>query len=386
VSLIVARFRHHVKVLVGNRLGWFLSKHYWRGKGPAARLISIFSEQAKTIGVEHKILVAPIPLKQLAPNYFLEGKTETDYRRRFLSGAEATDRAGIVSAQNVCISFPTGMHQVGNHILDEVMLVPYLLTNPKYYFGLQSMRFMPKRSMGEGVLLSMPWHHNFYHWMIEILPRLISYDRCPDLQHVPLIVPKSAPKFVAESLKLTGYLPKTVFLENGAYRFKKLHMLSRLAPATEVSPDAVDWLNRKIVPVPSDFSVPKRIYVSRDDAKIRFVSNEPELNPVLNEFGFETLLMGKFSLADQINIFRSADFILGPHGAAFTNLAFSKPGTRFIEFFSKGHYSPSYNRFCAIRGLSYGFLVGEPTKLGGFSIQPNHLREIITQALRSSAQ
>ena len=137
MSLIVARFRHHIKVLVGNRLGWFLSKQYWRGKGPATRLISIFSEQAKTIGVKHNILVDPVPLKQLAPNYFLEGKTETDYRRRFLSGAEVTHRAGIVSAQNVCISFPTGMHQVGKHILDEVMLVPYLLTNPKYYFGLE---------------------------------------------------------------------------------------------------------------------------------------------------------------------------------------------------------------------------------------------------------
>ena len=43
--------------------------------------------------------------------------------------------------------------------------------------------------------------------------------------------------------------------------------------------------------------------------------------------------MGKISLADQVNIFRSADFILGPHGAAFTNLAFSKPGAKFIEFF-----------------------------------------------------
>ena len=228
MSLIVARFRHSVKVLLGNQLEWFLSKRYWRGKGPATRLISIFSEQAKTIGVKYNILVAPIPLKQLAPNYSLEDKTATDYRRRFLSGAEVTDRAGIVSAQDVCISFPTGMHQVGNHILDEVMLAPYLLTNPKYYFGLKSMRFMRKRSMDEGVLLSMPWHHNFYHWMIEILSRLISYDRCPDLQHVPLIVPKSAPKFVAESLATDRLPAKTIFLENGAYQFKKLHMLSRL--------------------------------------------------------------------------------------------------------------------------------------------------------------
>ena len=74
--------------------------------------------------------------------------------------------------------------------------------------------------MDEGILLSMPFYHNFYHWLIEILPGLSSYDRCPSLHHVPLIVPNSAPRFVAETLRLTGYLSKTVFLENGTYKLK----------------------------------------------------------------------------------------------------------------------------------------------------------------------
>ena len=244
------------------------------------------------------------------------------------------------------------------------------------------MRFKKRQPMDEGVLLSMPWHHNFYHWMIEMLPRLISYDRCPSLQNVPLIVPKSAPKFVAESLRLTGYLPKTVFLDNGTYRFKTLHMLSKLAPTTEVSPDAVGWLNEKVKVSPSGSVLPKRFYVSRRDAKIRFVSNETQLANTLSEFGFETLTMSKLSLADQIDLFRTAEYIIGPHGAAFTNLAFAKPGATFIEFFSKGHYSPSFNRFSAIRQLKYGFLIGEPTTMGGFAIEPNHLKEILAQALR----
>ena len=383
MSLIVARFRHHVKVLVGNQLERFLSKQYWRGKGPAARLISIFSEQAKTIGVKHNILVAPIPLKKLAPNYSLEGKTATDYRRRFLSGAEVTDRAGIVSAQNVCISFPSGMHQVDNHILDEVMLVPYLLTNPKYYFGLESMRFMPKRSMDEGVLLSMPFYHNFYHWLIEILPRLISYDRCPSLHHVPLIVPSSAPGFVSETLRLTGYLSKTVFLKNGTYRFKRLHMLSKLSSIFEVSPDAIAWLNNKFKDVGSHHRTSEKLYISRSDAKIRFVSNEPQLADVLNDFGFKTIVMSGLSIPDQISLFRNAAYTIGPHGAAFANLVFAKRGATFIEFFSKGHYAPCFNRISGVRGLKYGFLVGDPTRMGGFDINPDHLRAILVEAVRA---
>jgi hypothetical protein len=369
-------------MFAGNQLERILSKQYWRGNGPASRLISVFSDQSKRIGVEKNILIAPTPLKKLAPDYFMDGDIEAKYRDLLRSGADFTGRAGIFSAPNVDVSFPTGMHQIGKYILNEVMPAPYLLTNPKYYYGLESMRFKRKRPMDEGILLSMPWHHNFYHWMIEMLPRLISYDRCPQLQHVPLIVPKSAPGFVTESLRLTGYQSKTIFLKDGAYRFNKLHLLSKLVSTTEVSPDAIDWLNEKFKDAPSTLIAPKKIYVSRRDAKIRFVANETQLADVLSEFGFETLVMSDLSLVDQINLFRSAEFIIGPHGAAFTNLAFSKPGATFIEFFSRGHYASCFNRISGIRGLKYGFLVGEPTVLGGFSINPNHLRAILSQALQ----
>ena len=333
MSLVVDRLKHQTKIFVGRQLEKYLSRQYWRGKGPASRLISAFSEQAKQIGVEQRILVSPVPLKKKTPDYFLQGEIEREYCDRLMSGDAFTDSAGIFSARNVDVSFPTGMHQVGNYILNEVMLAPYLLTNPKYYFGLESMRFKKRQPMDEGVLLSMPWHHNFYHWMIEMLPRLISYDRCPSLQNVPLIVPKSAPKFVAESLRLTGYLPKTVFLDNGTYRFKTLHMLSKLAPTTEVSPDAVEWLNEKVKVGPSGSVLPKRFYVSRRDAKIRFVSNETQLTNTLSEFGFETLAMSKLSLADQIRSFSYCRIYYRPAWGCIYKSRICKAGSNFYRIF-----------------------------------------------------
>ena len=302
MALIVDRLAHQTKIMVGKRLESYLSKQYWLGKGPAGRLISVFSDELKQIGVDQTILVDPVPLNKAAPDYFLEGAIESEYRNRLLAGESFTEKAGIFSARNVEVSFPTSMHQVDGRILNEVMLAPYLLTNPKYYFGLQSMRFTRKRPMDEGILLSMPFYHNFYHWLIEILPRLISYDRCPSLHHVPLIVPNSAPGFVAETLRLTGYLSKTVFLENGTYRFKKLHMLSKLSSILEVSPDAIAWLNDKFKDVGTRRVTPKKIYISRSDAKIRFVSNEPQLAEVLTDFGFETMAMSglSYSRPDQL--------------------------------------------------------------------------------------
>ena len=163
-------------------------------------------------------------------------------------------------------------------------------------------------------------------------------------------------------------------------------MLSKLSSIFEVSPDAIAWLNNKFKDVGSHHRTSEKLYISRSDAKIRFVSNEPQLADVLNDFGFKTIVMSGLSIPDQISLFRNAAYIIGPHGAAFANLVFAKRGATFIEFFSKGHYAPCFNRISGVRGLKYGFLVGDPTRLGGFDINPDHLREIITQALRSSAQ
>ena len=382
MAIFFDRLKHQTKLFLGDQLQRSLSKRFLRGRGPASRLISVFSDQIEQI-VERHILVASAPLTQSPPDYFLDGDVEIDYRKRINAGADCTDPAGIFSAENVNVSFPTSMHQIGDHILNELMLAPYVLTNPKYYYALELMRFKRKRPIYGGVLLSMPWHHNFYHWMIEILPRLISYDRCPALQKEPLIIPKSSPRFVAESLNLACYESRMILMADGTYKFKKLHMLSRLASTSEVAPDAVDWLNRKFPNGLSTLCTPRRIYVSRRDAKIRFVSNELQLADVLAEFGFETIIMSKLPLADQISAFRAADYVIGPHGAAFANLAFSKPGSTFIEFFSQGHSNVCFNRISRIRSLKYGFLVGEPTKNGGFSIDPGHLRAILLRACAS---
>jgi Glycosyltransferase 61 len=380
MSLNAARLKHQIKIFGGNVLGRYLSEQYSRGRGPAGRLISAFSHDAQEIGVKADVQFTTTPERSPAPHYSLNDEADGQYLKLLCREDAPTFKAAILSAQDVDVSFPTGMHQVAGRVLIEAMPVPYLLTNPKYYYGLESMRLKRKRQMDEAVLVAMPFHHNFYHWMIDILPRLTLVDRAPHLQHLPLIVPKSAPGFVAESLKLAGYQSKTVFLDDGVYRFKTLHMLSLLSPMLEVSADAVSWLNTTFSKSSSQ-TTPKRIYVSRRDAKIRFVSNEAELAEQLAASGFETVLMSDYSLADQINLFRNADYIIGPHGAGFVHLAFSKPGTTFIEFFSRAHHSPSYNRLSSIRRLKYGFLVGEPTAMGGFSVNPDALRKLLSQAL-----
>jgi capsular polysaccharide biosynthesis protein len=175
-----------------------------------------------------------------------------------------------------------------------------------------------------------------------------------------------------------------LFLDDGVYRFEKLHLPTRLAPpGGQASSLAIEWLRRK-VPAPPSSNPVRRLYISRRDAKIRSVTNEAEVEAALGDLGFVTVVPSEHSLSRQVELFRNADIVLGSHGAAFANLAFAKKGTAIIEVFEPGHFNPAYTRIAAINRLRYGFLVGRKRVLG-FSIDVPQLRQMVAEAIQGSS-
>ena len=47
-------------------------------------------------------------------------------------------------------------------------------------------------------------------------------------------------------------------------------------------------------------------------------------------------------MVDQILLFQSAEFIIGPHGAGLSNLLFCEPGTKVIEFMPSVELRPFF--------------------------------------------
>lgn len=311
----------------------------------------------------------------------MPGLTEEQYVQNLSNYHDKfTEPAGVISVSNIDVSLPTGMHMWQGKVFEEALLGTELLTNPKYLLALETIPFKKKTIITEPVvLLSLPWHHNFYHWLIEILPRLQLYDLSEHLQGLRIVVPNSASKFVKASLSLTKYIDKVWFFDDGVYQFKKLHILSRLSKAGDVSPLAVKWLNENLVK-PQISAPKKRIYVSRADAKYRFVSNESEVQNLLSDFGFETVVMTKYSLEEQMQIFQQAEIVIGSHGAAFAHSAFMNPGSVLIEFFQAGHLTDCFFRIANLKQLKYGFLLGQLDGLG-FSVDTTQLRSILEKAL-----
>lgn len=375
----IKRRFHALKVKLAERPAKYLARRYDAGQGLAARLLSVFDAPHPPEQPDQQLLVPSEPIPWVEPKFPSSGKeAQHALTRMKTDGCLRTTPAGIISADNMLVSFPNSMHWWHGRLFEEAFLNSNLLTNPKYVLDLWKLRFSRKQLLSEAILLSLPWHHNFYHWMIEMLPRLALVERAGNLGHLKLLVPKSSPAYVRESLELCGWADRVQWMPDGAYQATRLHIPTRLAVASDVPPAALYWLHRTMPQAASPTR--RRLYVSRADARNRFVTNEAELHPLLQKHGFETVRMSEHSVAEQVQLFRQADIVIGSHGAAFANLAFMQPGGKFIEFFESGFFNRAYHRICSTLGIDYGFLVGAKEGMG-YRIEPDELEATIQKVL-----
>jgi galactoside 2-L-fucosyltransferase 1/2 len=82
----------------------------------------------------------------------------------------------------------------------------------------------------------------------------------------------------------------------------------------------------------------------------------------------------KGSLLDHVRLFASADLVVGPHGAGFSNLVFCRPNTTVIEIGWDGkppngmEMDNMYSRVAASLNLNYSLFIGKGTYEGPISL------------------
>ncbi len=111
------------------------------------------------------------------------------------------------------------------------------------------------------------------------------------------------------------------------------------------------------------------LFVSRREARIRQMREEPEIEAMLAARGFKTFVPGRATLAQQISAFGAAKVIVCVHGVALTNLLFCQPGTRIIEIFPANFVKSTYLWLATRLGLDYhAVIAGEGDFDQNFSI------------------
>jgi hypothetical protein len=105
----------------------------------------------------------------------------------------------------------------------------------------------------------------------------------------------------------------------------------------------------------------KRIYVSRLGCRgesARVMENEQELVAQLEMRGFTIVAPETLSAAEQIQVFSSAEMVVGPSGSGMFNVVFCHPGTRLVAIESEPHWIHSHMALFASCKMDYGIFVG----------------------------
>jgi capsular polysaccharide biosynthesis protein len=215
------------------------------------------------------------------------------------------------------------------------------------------------------VILEEGAGHNYYRWLLTALPKLLllmkGYARhCFD--HI--IVNDSHTRYVRQTLDFLG-VPAAAIVSAAQYPVLRLDdaVFARLHSGGVYPHALLPEIFREVFP--RYLYQGRRIWISR--AGTRVVANEADIIDTLCAIGFEPVRLETLSVAEQIQLFSSAQCVAGPHGAGMSNLIFCPPHTKVLEIFAPRYVNPAYWYLAQACGHEFHYLMapGEDPPLAG---------------------
>jgi len=269
----------------------------------------------------------------------------------------------------------------------------------------------PSLQIKEGVLLSCGHDNNYFHWLVECLPKLVLIDELDDLKQfkdVPLLIPSGLHRNLETALKRININDRQlIHLEpNAACRVERLifpSALSRIIDRYQGSPvfdvDIVlshKWISKVGQGLKKDRQsdqIPwRKLFLSRKKG-LRALGNLEELEFLLLRQGFQIIDLENMSLDFQIELFSQASLIVAPTGAALTNMLFCRPGTKVVVLMSNHEVTNYYlwSTLSDITNLDVTIIAGSRlfnltnywSVHDDYVIDPNILLDVIKQSVHT---
>lgn len=202
---------------------------------------------------------------------------------------------------------------------------------------------------------------NYYHFIYDTLPYLISYinlkNNIPNLKLLmsySLTKPNSFYNFVKEFLEILDINEKDIVIAKPNCLYKKIYISnsythdldSNLPPRKEIYSfyrmivEKVK-LKYKIKNLPKKIYISRRTWIHNDLSNIgtnyttrRKLINEDELVKSLKKIGYKEIFTENLSTIEKILIFDNADYIVGAIGGGVCNVLFSSKKTNLSVLIS----------------------------------------------------
>lgn len=174
-----------------------------------------------------------------------------------------------------------------------------------------------------------PWHENNWHWIADCLPQV--HSLALHMEGRPLTLLMSRELGCVQRDSLEAILPENFTLEyvhpDRWFELETFVLPSHVSSRANAffPPDYYEFIRSRTFSK-LGFSTPRRptgrYYISRGRAHHRRVMNESELLALIKHFGFSMIYMEDYTFAQQVELFRCAEAIISPHGAALGGMIY----------------------------------------------------------------
>lgn len=203
---------------------------------------------------------------------------------------------------------------------------------------------------------------NYYHWSIEILPKLKYFLSCKLIpKDLKIVVPD-----YAKNIKSFAVLMEVML--NNKYEFiyisreqvasiKNLYVITTPSNVvfnsvkgvgvkedfTYIDKISIDYVRKKTINSQQYFNFTKnnknkidnkKIFLARKEMSARSY-NQDEVIKTVVKYGFLPVFLEELSFFEQVYLFQNVDYLIGASGAAWTNLIYIKPGAKGLSWLSE---------------------------------------------------
>ncbi|MCE0498811.1 MAG: glycosyltransferase family 61 protein [Methylacidiphilales bacterium] len=246
----------------------------------------------------------------------------------------------------------------------------------------------PEKLKGTGAYLCTPQADgNYYHWMIDLVPRLWLLEQAGftprNLDYV--FVNGENRAWEKETLLAYGFRPEQICncTKVNRYQIERLAVPDIISNCKDFYRELEAWRIRflqRLFPVEAS-PQRRRLFCGRKKATWRRLLNEDALYARLEPLGFLNVNCDGMTVSEQARLFSSASQVVAVHGSMLTNSLFLQEDAFVIEIKNRSA-APDYSmtNIYTTRKCRSSIILAEPTRQAGNDYDTNHVDILISSS------